>query len=262
VAFSEAQFQAAVAKINSGLGDLSAKIGEIGPAAEAGLDHFYIPEPVKAAVRWLAEKAISLAKSIWDKIVEVAKGIAAPVLFFTYAFDWEDVRGLASGVTGELKPEVLTASQRWHGTAAGAYGKIIKPQGDAANKIATIADKTAVALGICAAAGLAFYVAIGVILVKFIIAMVGVVAALGSVAFSWAGVALAVEEAGVNTGLIIAAVATLTALLGAQAQQMVGLHGEAVDRGFFPGGHWPDPTTGSYNDGTVTDHDADWSLVG
>lgn len=117
-------------------------------------------------------------------------------------------------------------------------------------------------LGICAAAGLAFYLVIGIILVKFIVAMVGVIAAIGSVAFSWAGVALAVEEAGVNTGLIIAAVTTLTAVLGAQAQQLVTLHGEAVDNSAFPGGHWPDPTAGSYNDGSVKDGTASWSYGG
>lgn len=115
---------------------------------------------------------------------------------------------------------------------------------------------------ICAAAGLAFYLALGIIVVKFIVAMVGVIVALGSVAFSWAGVALAVEEAGVNTGLIIAAVTTLTAVLGAQAQQMVTLHGEAVDASTFPGGRWPDPTTGSYHDGSVQDGTANWSYAG
>lgn len=261
MAFNEAQFQATIDKINSGLRDLSTKIGEVMPAAQAGVDHWYIPGPVKDAVLWLANKAVDLAKSIWDKIVEILKGVAAPVLFFKYAFDWEDVRGLASGVGSELKPEVLTASQRWKGDAATAYGKIIKPQGDAAARIATVSDKVALALGICAAAGLMFYVAIGVILVKFIIAMVGVVVALGSVAFSWAGVALAVEEAGVNTGMIIAAVTTLGAALGTQAQQLIALHGETVDNATFPGGKWPDPLTGSYNNASVKDGHAHWSLA-
>ncbi|MGH3620916.1 MAG: hypothetical protein ACRDQ5_03885 [Sciscionella sp.] len=262
MAFSEAQFQAVQDKINGGLRDLSGKIDQVRPAAEAGLDHWYIPGFVKDAVRWLVDKAVSLAKTIWDKIVEVLKGVTAPLYFFKYSFDWQDVRGLATGVAGQLKPEAMTASTKWKGSAADAYGKVIKPQGDAANKIGTIADKTSSALGICAAAGLAFYVAIGIILVKFIVAMVGIIAALGSVAFSWAGVVLAVEEAGVNTGLIITAVTTLAAALGFQAQQMSVLHGEAVDNSTFPGGTWPDPTTGSYNDGSVKDGNASWSLGG
>ena len=165
-------------------------------------------------------------------------------------------------MSGQLNPAALPAGKHWKGAAADAYSTIFPLQGGAATRIGTIADKTAVALGICAAAGLAFYLALGIILVKFIVAMVGVIIALGSVAFSWAGVALAVEEAGVNTGLIIAAVTTLTAVLAAQAQQMVTLHGEAVDASTFPDGRWPDPITGAYRDGSVQDGTANWSYAG
>ena len=262
MAFSEAQFQAAVDKIDSGISDFSGKINQIRPTAESAVDQWYVPEFVADAVLWLAEKAVSLAKAVWDKIVELLKGVAAPVYFFKYAFDWQDIRGLASGVSGQLNPAALPAGKHWKGAAADAYSTIFPLQGGAATRIGTIADKTAVALGICAAAGLAFYLALGIILVKFIIAMVGVIIALGSVAFSWAGVALAVEEAGVNTGLIIAAVTTLTAVLAAQAQQMVTLHGEAVDASAFPGGRWPDPITGAYRDGSVQDGTANWSYAG
>ncbi|OLR91429.1 hypothetical protein [Actinokineospora bangkokensis] len=260
MSFSEAQFTEAVNKINQGLDSLSVKIGEVPQAANAAMNHWYIPDFVKDAIKWCAEKICELANWIWDKIKEVMKGVAAPVLFFKYAFDWQDIRGVANGVTGQLKPEAMPAVNSWTGSAATAYKAVIKPQGDAAGKIATISDKTATALTVCAAAGLAFYVAIGVILVKFIAAMVAAIAAFGSAVFSWAGAAIVVEEAGVNSGLIWAAIAALTAALGAQASQMVALHGEAVDASFFPGGKWPDPTTGAYSDGTVTDGDADWSL--
>src|SRR5918997_1410886 len=246
MAFSEAQFQAAVDKIDSGISDLSGKINQIRPTAESAVDQWYVPEFVADAVLWLAEKAVSLAKAVWDKIVELLKGVAAPVYFFKYAFDLEDIRGLATGVSGELNPAVLPAGKHWKGAAAEAYSKIVPLQASAATRIGTIADKTALALGICAAAGLAFYLALGIILVKFIVAMVGVIVALGSVAFSWAGVALAVEEAGANTGLIIAAVTTLTAVLGTQAQQMATLHGEAGGASTFPDGRVPGPAIGSF----------------
>jgi hypothetical protein len=259
--FNEAQFQAAVDQINSGLRELGNKINEVPAAANAALNNWYIPGFVKDAIVWLAETLTDLARSIMNKIIEVMKGVAAPVYFFRYAFDWQDIRGLANGVAGQLNPAVLTATQTWTGAASTAYGRIIAPQGAAASKIASISDKTATALQICAAAGLAFYVAIGAILVKFIAAMVTAIAAFGSAVFSWAGAALIVEEAGVNSGLIWAAIGALTAALGTQAQQMISLHGESIDNSTFPGGHWPDPTTRLYNDGTVTDGDADWSLA-
>lgn len=259
MAFSEAQFQATINKIESGMSDIAERIAQIRPTAQSAVSHWYIPDVVADMVLWLADKAVNLAKMIWEKIADLLRGAAAPVRFFADAFAWEDIRGLASGMSGELNPALLPVGRHWAGPAAQAYQKIIPSQAGAAEALATIADTTAVALGVCAAAGLAFYLALGVILVKFIVALLGVIAALGSVAFSWAGVALAVEEAGVNTGLIIAAVTTLTAVLGTQAQQIVTLHGQAVGDSAFPGGHWPDPTTDSYRDGSVRDGSAHWS---
>jgi hypothetical protein len=259
--FNEAQFNETIAKLNQGMADLGNKINEVPSAANAAMNHWYVPGFVKDAIKWCAEEITRLAKWIWDKITEVMKGVAAPVYFFKYAFDWQDVRGVANGVTGQLKPEAMPAANSWTGQAATAYKAIIKPQGDAANKLGTISDKTAGALQICAGVGLAFYVAIAVILVKFIAAMATAIAAFGSAVFSWAGAALVVEEAGVNSGLIWAAVGALTAALGTQAQQMISLHGEAIDNSTFPGGKWPDPTTSSFSDATVTDGDADWSLA-
>jgi hypothetical protein len=78
--------------------------------------------------------------------------------------------------------------------------------------------------------------------------------------YSWAGAAIVLEEAGVNTAVMITAVSTLAAFLGAQATAMITLHGDAVDPSGFPGGTWPTSNTAQYSDATVTDDDADWSL--
>lgn len=172
-----------------------------------------------------------------------------PILMFRYAWDWQDLRGTASSVSGRLDVDALKANERWTGEAAEAYERVVPPQSDAAAQIASIAATTATSLSLCAVAGLAFYVAIGVILVKFIAAMITAIAALGSAVFSWAGALLIVEEAGVNTGLIIAAVSALTAALGMQAREMATLHGAAQDGSSFPGGQWPVATTaGDYTD--------------
>jgi hypothetical protein len=260
MSFNQAQYEAAISKISTGVNDLSGKIGQARPIAEAALDHWYIPGFVADAVLWLVDKAVELAKWISNKIVELLEGVAAPVLFFNYGRDWQDVRGLATGVAGSLQPNALQVDGHWKGSAADAYVKQIKPQADAANKIGAISDKTAQALFICAGAGLLFYLAIGVIVVKFIVAFVGVLVALGSVVFSWAGVALMVEEAGVNTSMIIGAVSALTAVVVAQGTQMNVLHGEAIDNSLFPNGQWPNAAAANFSDATVKDGDADWSF--
>ncbi|GAA1962382.1 hypothetical protein [Amycolatopsis minnesotensis] len=247
--FSEAQFQEVVNKINGGLNDLSGKIAEVPRAVADATDHWYVPGFVADAITWLGEKITDLATWILDKIKDVLKGLAAPVAFFTYAFDWQDIRGISSTVAGQLKPEIMPSASTWKGTASEVYGRTVKPQGDAAGRISTISDSTSTTLQLCAVAGLAFYVAIGLVLVKFIVAMAGAIAAIGSAIFSWAGLGLIVEEAGVNTGLIWTAIGALTAVLGTQAQQLVSLHGAAIDNSAFPGGHWPDPATGAYQGG-------------
>jgi uncharacterized protein YukE len=258
--FSTAQYEATINKLTSGLGELSAKLEQVRPTAQAAANRWYIPHSVADDIIRLANTILELGSWVLDKIQELLKGAIAPVVMFRNAWDWQDIRGLATGVAGQLKPEALSVGRAWHGTAADAYAKQIKPQADAATRIGTIADKTATALTVCAVAGLTFYVALGVILVKFIAATITALAALGTAVFSWAGAALIVEEAAVNTGLIIAAVSALVAVLGAQASQMAVLHGEAIDASAFPAGDWPDATTSQFSDATVTDGDADWSL--
>jgi hypothetical protein len=247
VAFSQAQCQAVTDKINAGMSDLSAKIQQVKPAAQAGVDHWYIPGSVKDAVLWLADKLVNIAEWLWNKFVELMEGVAAPVMFFVDAFDWQDVKGLASNVAGDLNPAQLPSTQHWSGAAQQSYAKVVPLQVNATARIGTLADKTATALGLCAVTGLAFYVTLGVIIAQFIAAMAAAIAAFGTVAFSWAGVAIAVGDTSVSSGMVIAAVGALVALLGAQAQQMVSLHGEAVDNSVFPGGKWPNPNTSAYN---------------
>src|SRR5512147_2089300 len=121
------------------------------------------------------------------------------------------------------------AGVHWSGDAATKYTASVKGQPTAATQIETSADKIAAGLNICAVAGLAFYVALAAILVKFITATTAAIVALGSVVFSWAGAATIVEEAGVNAALIWTAVSTLVAVLGAQGQQMAIIKGESVD---------------------------------
>lgn len=246
MAFGQAQYEAVVDKINEGITTVSAKIDEVIPAAEASIDHWYIPGFIKDAVMWLANETVSIAQEIWRTFTELLKGAAAPVIFFSDAWDWDNIHGLASDVAGELSPTVMPSSRHWTGDAQQAYATIVPLQGAAASRIAAVADGTSSALNGCALAGLAFYLTLGLILAQFIIALVGVIAALGSIALSAAGLALAVGETTVGIGLIITAVGGLLTVLTTQSNEMVALHGQAVDNSAFPGGRWPDPYTATY----------------
>lgn len=243
--------------LSGGLADVRHNIDAVGPTVRATLAVTTLPGPVADALVWCAEQLVSLVNGLIVTIEDALKGLAAPVAFYVHANDWQSIRGTASTVTGRLRPEAMPANALWTGSAA-AYKAATTPQGTAANRLATIADKTSTALYFSAAAGCALYVALGAIVVKLIAATAAAVVAFGSEVFSWAGALIILEEAGITGGLITAAVAALVAALTARA--LITLHGEAGDNSAFPGGTWPDPVAASYADATVTDGDADWSL--
>jgi hypothetical protein len=137
----------------------------------------------------------------------------------------------------------------------------MKTHSDAAARCGTISDKAAISLTVCAAGGLAFYVALGVIVVKLIVEFAGAIIAVGSGVFSAVGAFVVITDAGITSGMIWAAVGALTALLGAQATQMVVMHGEATDGNMFPGGRWPVPGVQNFSDASMRDGDTtDWYL--
>ncbi len=244
--FSQTEYDAVVATINSGMNDIKDKVRQVVPAAEAGVDHWYVPDVVAGVVLGLADEVVRIATTLVDKLTELLEGVAAPVLFFFDAYAWGDVKGLASDIVGDLNPDAMPSSRHWSGDAQQAYAKVLSDQAAAAMRIGAVADSTALALDLCAAAGLAFYLALGAIVAQFVVALVGVVAAFASVAFSWTGVVLAFGEMSISAGLIMGVAAALLTVLTAQAEAMVTLHGQVVDNSTFPRGKWPDPNTGSY----------------
>lgn len=240
MAFNAAQYEATSQKLTSGIQTLSTKLNQVGPKAESTANHWYVPDVIAKALIWAANKVIEAASWVLNKIKELLQGIAAPVYLAIHTWDWQsEIRGKASGVAGSTTADQLQSLKTWTGEAATSYTTAVKAQPIAAAKIGTTADKVATGLALCATAGLAFYVSLAVILAQYIVTMIGAIAALGSVVFSWAGAALIVGDTTVSIGYIITAVTALLALLGAQAQQMAAIEGEARDMTAYPNGHWP-----------------------
>lgn len=238
MSFSIAEFQTAIDKINDGMDDISAKMVEIPQVANATIDHWYIPGFVADGIIWLAEKMLELAQKIWDKLLEVLKGVSAPFYFFVYSQDLDGASATAQSVVSNLSDGQLVSESDWSGQAASAYRTEVPIQRDATGELAAIADSMAGSLNRACVAGLAFYIGIGVIVVKFVVAMVAAIAALGSVVFSWAGAALIVEEAGINIAAIAGLLAGLATLLGDQVHELSSLQ-QAASSDKFPHGAWP-----------------------
>ncbi len=241
--FSAATYEATIEGLRSGITDLSGHLARVGPAVRSATSIPLMPDFVKDGLVWCGERLIEIGSAVLDKIGELLLGAAAPVAFFFRAASWhENVGGPASEVAASTHPNALRATRDWSGDAADSYTRAVGGQTTAAGAIQSVSSSMATALVTCAVTGLAFYVAIGIILVKLIAAAVAAIAALGSVVFSWAGVGIIIEEAAVNTGLIIAAVSALVAVLGAQGNAIVQIKGAVSSGAAFPGGSWPTGT--------------------
>jgi hypothetical protein len=261
--FSQAQYEAVIHEIETGMKSFEANLAKIIPAANTATSHWYVTPPAAEALRWIAKKTVEVGTAILDWFVDLLKGATAPIFMFIDSWQWMNIKGHANGVSTDLSTQNLVVDDSdWSGKARDAYLTATGAQSTAAGRIGSIAGNTSLNLLACAGAGLAFYIVLAGVLAKLIAASVAAIAAFGSAMFSWAGAAIVLEEAGVDTAVIVTAATTLAAFLGAQATAMITLHGDAVDPTSFPSGSWPKSSAGQYSDATVKDGDADWSLKG
>lgn len=258
--FSQAQYASVADALHGGVQELSALIDGVGAAARAAARQPAVPAPLSAAIIDAGDGIAAAVAAVRDMIVEAMRGIAAPVFLLADGLDWLDVRGTATRVQGVLRVDQLPVADHWKGYAADRYTVAVRTQSDAAGRLGGIAERASSVLVTCAVAGLAFYTALGVVVAKLIIALASAIAAFGSVVFSWAGVLIVLEEAGVSAAVVTGLVVGLSALLGTQLTQLGTLTGELADGGVFHEGHWPSAATGAYADATVKDGDAEWSF--
>jgi hypothetical protein len=258
--FSESQLAAVTDAVRVGLEELSGKLDAVAVAARAAATGPFVPPALAAAITEAGTRIVEAIGAVRDMVVEALRGAAAPLLMFLDGLDWLEVKATATRVQGVLRVDQLPAGDHWKGYAADRYALAVRSQSEAAGRVGAVADRASGALVACAAAGLAFYVVLGAIVIKLLVAAVAAIAAFGSVVFSWSGVLYVLAEAGISGAAVYGAVTALTALLGVQLLQLAGLVGELSDNGVFHEGHWPSATTGAYADATVTDGDAEWSF--
>lgn len=259
--FSQAQYEAVIREIEAGLKTFEGQLAQVVPTANSATSHWYVPPPVAQAFRWIAEETVKVGQAILDWFIDLLKGAAAPIFMFIDGWRWMDIKGKLNGISTDLSTQNLVVDESaWSGKARDSYLAAAAAQSASAARLGSIAGTTSNNVLLCAGAGLGFYIVLAGVLAKLIAALAVSIAGMGSGIFTAPGIALFLEEAGVNTAIIVAAVSTLAAFLAAQANAMIALHGDAVDPTSFPNGVWPKSNTGQYSDATVKDSDADWSL--
>jgi len=238
--FSPATFESTVAVLRTGYETLARHLAELPHTIERAVSRPWVPGWFGAAVRHATDGLRALCRDVLSTVGEMLEGAAAPVLFAVRALDWSrEVGGPASGVAGTVHPNALRATLTWQGEAASAYRAAVAGQSAAAGQVHTIASAVSTSLVTCATAGLAFYIAMGLIVAKVVAAVVVVVAALGSIAFSWAGVLYAIEEAGVTLAMALSALTAFTAAQMAATGALLNLTNAAENLTVYPSGHWP-----------------------
>ena len=260
--FNIAQYEATIAKVDAGRRQLAELVDRLPTVTASLTTQWYVNPAMSAALTKVSSVLYQLGRDVVATIDDFCRGTAAPVRFVNLVHEWREVKNLATAFAGDLQPVALNVGDYWQGRAADAYRDVIPSQMAAATRIGVMADKAQAALGWSASAGIAFYVGVLLVLIKFIVSFVGVVALFGSVAFSWAGIVLAIGEAELGFAELLALATLLATALGTQAVQMGNLYTEAADASAFPAGHWPSPRTDRYLDATVADGDADWSMRG
>ncbi|WP_314173886.1 hypothetical protein [Streptomyces winkii] len=243
-AFNTAQFETAIEKINRGLWVGPDQLKKIVGRVNELLNSPLIPDPVKKAIKWSAQQLVSLTDQLLEKLVEIVKGSAAPLLMFRAASDWGDHYLKVHGdIKGPL--DALASRRDWHGPAAERYENRVSRQPVAVGQIGGIAKKMADILTTSAGAGLVFYVAIAGAVAQFLGEMVACYVAVATGEGAAAGLSAAGVAVGANITLLVTSVGALTTFLTGQVSAVNDVKNKAQDTYAFPGGLWPVGTPSS-----------------
>lgn len=240
--FNEATYSATISKISDCLPDFNIKLEEVASAVAALLASPLVRGWIADKVNWAMQKIREAVTALFNKMTELLEGRWAPVIFFARGWTWsDDVHAPMKDLKAAVAEDQLIDQDSWDGVGYRAYKKAVKDQSEAADAVSGIGSSMSNNLTACAAAGLAFYVAVLGVAVKFV---AGLVAASGA-ASTGVGAVPALAGTAANVGITAAEVGLLVGalfvFLGAQAAFMNNTK-NALDS--FPGAQWPNATKG------------------
>ncbi|WP_157110275.1 hypothetical protein [Nocardia anaemiae] len=211
-------------------------------------------------IREIGNKFADAISSLWSDFVDALKGFAAPGYFIATSFDWVDVAKAANTMASDLEDTAVKVDGYWQGTAATAYGNAIAAQRTAVARVGSISNAARSAMITVGTAGVAFYASLlGVAISVVVEATAECIAAgtgIGAIPAGIAGLITAAKFA----ALVTAAITGTIAIVNSVVTQAQALQVELDNPQGFPSGHWPVSGSGAYNDATVKDGDADWSV--
>lgn len=193
-------------------------------------------KPIQQALGLLNEKM----QEFWKQVDEFFTEPGSVSALHNAADTWaKQVSPQLGALAGTLTLDQLRTDDEWKGKAADAYKNTVPAQSSALGAIKDIGNQLNTSLTNLANALIAFWVAIGLALVAFVVGLVGAIAACCTVVGAPAGVAAAATTAGVVIGLISAAIAAFISYNNGIQTEQAALGQKLSDDSQFPNGAWP-----------------------
>lgn len=187
--------------------------------------------------------------------------IQIPFWLWHNAERWARLEGEVTGMVGDMNITNREVHLRWHGAAADAYDKVLPAHVAAAAQLGTSADTIQRSLTWAGTAAAVFYAALLAILIQFTAGFLTAMATAMSVPFAVMGIVAMFMVISVALAELGALVVVGTEVFARMKIWMIELQTELNDNSAFPNRRWPPSRTDWFADATVTDGDADWSVV-
>jgi hypothetical protein len=189
------------------------------------------------ALRALARKIKEVLADLQEELDRLRVGSNAPLLANEFAVKWQELRALATQVSGDVRnPQSRFAPDKWQGKAADGYFLAVTPQVVATDRMATTMDKVATALLDAAKETTAFVTAVATAAAAIIVATVAATAAIMTAIA--AGPAI-IAYVGAVAAALFAMRKAANDYAAAQLKLAVAMEAEAANVTEFPGGAWP-----------------------
>jgi hypothetical protein len=257
--FDAEQYRAVIEKIESAMNDLSGNLNRAPSIAQSVMAIPLLPETARDAALYLLRKIVEIGQDVLTKLAAVMEEASAPWGLNDHATSWLEIRREAGLVSRRITDPASKVALQWEGEAATRYGTRKTEQGAAAQRIDSIAEKTALTLGTAATAGMVFYAAVAAAVVAYLMATIAALVAAATGVLAPAGVVAFLAA----TAAYLAAIATATVLfITNQKERALALDNEVSNlTGFGADGGWPKAIADSWNDATVRDGDpTEWQV--
>jgi hypothetical protein len=261
MAFSIAEYENTISKLHEANGRHRNLVTQARQTVQTVLDvAFFVPAPARNWITKTMDEVVAEDHNLFERILDTLASAWVPLALADRANRWTELGSVVTSMAGNLQPINRDIDIHWKGAAAEAYESVAAAHQLAASRIGDLTERTQQALSWMTNVGAAFYIGLLVIALKLVAGVAAALMGISSGVGVPAGLAIMLTIVATAAAEIVSMVALFIATYAWARVQMNNMLSEAYDQSAFPNGRWPVGAAHSYDDATVTDGDADWSL--